>query len=52
MKNGHESEEKPCFLTLEKKFLSVRKNSNLDFLLTFSHFLIFYDHDGLFEMIL
>ena len=35
-----------------KIFLSVRKNSNLDFLLTFSHFLIFYDHDGLFEMIL
>ena len=35
-----------------KFFLSVRKNSNLDFLLTFSNFLIFYDHDGLFEMFL
>ena len=35
-----------------KIFLGVRKNSNLDFLLTFSHFLIFYDHDGLFEMFL
>ena len=30
----------------------LEKNSNLNFLLTFSHFFIFYDHDGLFEMIL
>ena len=36
--------EKTMFLNTWKFFLCVRKNSNLDFLLTFSHFLIFYDH--------
>ena len=46
MKKYHESRKKHEILTLEI-FLSVEK---FDFLLTFPNFLIFYDHDGSFEV--